>query len=210
MGFSLKESFSFVHLRPMVAIVGPKDKNAYKDWVRVNTTTSSNSWTKELSPMLLGPVTMFNGLSSLTVENAWQYLKVYNTHLNDGEILPSYYSWARKGFKDSWAHRYPMGKDAIPEFSLWNGKRLDYIAARKKIYIPLYKQAVKKSSAYQKLLELYKKEKNIVLFDFDGYDYLSEGKTLKDVVNDPSKKMGHAFVLAMMLEEEVNGISTDF
>ena len=34
---------------------------------------------------------------------------------------------------------------------------------------------------------------------FDGYDYVGKRMTLNDVINDPRLKMGHAFVLAMLL-----------
>jgi len=49
----------------------------------------------------------------------------------------------------------------------------------------------------------YKQYKDIVLWDFDGYDYHNAKMTMNDVINCPTKKMGHAFVLAMMLEEIV-------
>jgi hypothetical protein len=40
---------------------------------------------------------------------------------------------------------------------------------------------------------------DLTLRDFDGYDHVAQGKSLKDVLLDPNKKMGHAFVLALML-----------
>jgi hypothetical protein len=106
----------------------------------------------------------------------------------------------KKGWDRGFADRYPMGKGKIPLYSYWNGQKLDYIEARKSIYLPLYQKAVAKTEAFKKLNDLYQKDKNLVLFDFDGYDYLSLGYSLKDVLNDPKRKMGHGFVLAMMLE----------
>jgi hypothetical protein len=38
------------------------------------------------------------------------------------------------------------------------------------------------------------------LWDFDGYDYQAFGLTFDQVINDPVRKMGHAFVIAMLLE----------
>jgi hypothetical protein len=38
-----------------------------------------------------------------------------------------------------------------------------------------------------------------VLRDFDAYDHRSLGYTWGDVMNDPHRKMGHGFVLAMMI-----------
>lgn len=187
----------------MIAVVGPKDRAKYKDWVGVNTTTSSTNWSAKLSPMNLGPVILPDGSVAKNVENAWQFSKVYKQHVKDGEILPEYFEWALKGFNDSWAHRYPMGRGAAPLFSLWKGKRLGYIDARKEIYMPLYAEAVVKTDAFKQLKALYETHGKLVLFDFDGYDYLGEGKTLEDVVNDPKKKMGHAFVLALLLENRL-------
>ena len=45
-------------------------------------------------------------------------------------------------------------KGRRPLCSLWNGERLDYIEARKQMYIPLYPEAVKCMTAYQ-ILERY-------------------------------------------------------
>lgn len=46
---------------------------------------------------------------------------------------------------------------------------------------------------YEKLGELW-------LWDFDAYDHRALGMTYEDVINNPTKKCGHAFILAMMLE----------
>ncbi len=58
-----------------------------------------------------------------------------------------------------------------------------------------------------RLSELYKvlsrQGSNLILLDFDAYDHRKEGMTLKDVINEPKRKMGHAFVLLMMLEGEL-------
>jgi hypothetical protein len=42
-----------------------------------------------------------------------------------------------------------------PLCSLWNGRRLYYIAARKQIYIPLYQEAVRQTTAYKMLEHPY-------------------------------------------------------
>ena len=94
-----------------------------------------------------------------------------------------------------------MGKGAIPEFSLWKGERLDYINARKKIYYPLYSQSVIKTEAYKILYDIYISESEVHLWDFDGYDY--RNTTLLDVINNPKRKMGHAFVLAALLKNNI-------
>ena len=166
----------------------------------INTTTRSKDWSRNLSPMLVGPV-MANGIRCHNVENAWQFSKVYEEHVEaDGTIKPEYFKWRDKGYRDTWAHRYPAGKGRIPLFSLWNGNRLKYIDARASIYIPIYASAVVQTDAFSKLKEEYQKHGQLVLLDFDAYDHRKLGLSWEQVINNPTKKMGHAFVLAMLLE----------
>jgi hypothetical protein len=167
----------------------------------INTTSRSTNWSRGLSPFFLGPVKLYGHYTSQNVENAWQFSKVYPTQV-DGNNDPTleYFAWAKKGWADTYAHRYPMGKGKKPLYSYWDGERLLYIEARKKIYAPLYAEAVEKNDAYKQLEEEYKKAGEIWLWDFDGYDHHKANMTYEDVLNCPTKKMGHAFVLAMMLE----------
>ena len=158
--------------------------------------TTHGSTHRPLSPMLLGPVPLYGGEWSRTMENAWQYSKVYPQHRYDG-----YWPWARAGWDSMRAERYPMGKGARPLHALWAGEELDYIAARRRIYIPLYAQAVR---FHQLGLFLTLRERartgDLVILDFDAYNHRALGYTWDDVINDPHRKMGHGFVLAMMIE----------
>lgn len=184
-----------------VKVVGFKEIKNYNVKHIINTTSRSNNWTKDFSPFSVGPVKLYNSYTAKNVENAWQFSKVYQEHVDDnGEPTDEYFKWANKGWNDTYAHRYPMGKGAVPLYSYWKGEKLTYIGARKKIYTPLYSQAVVRTNAFEQLLDLYLSGDSFVLLDFDGYDYLSLGMSLKDVLNEPNKKMGHAFVLAMLLE----------
>ena len=56
--------------------------------------------------------------------------------------------------------------------------------------------------AYRRLVELRDSGKNLMLIDFDGYNlhHPHYGLTYGDVVHCPLLKMGHGFVLAMLLE----------
>ena len=166
----------------------------------VSTVSHNKDWQHHLSPFVLGPCNLYNGYTAQNVENAWQYSKVYGTlTTSDGDPAPSYFRWANRGWCDPVAHRYPMGKGAVPEYSYWNGKKLGYIQARKVIYAPLYAEAVQRTAAFRKLKKLYKEAKRLVLLDFDAYDHAAQDMTLTDVLNEPKRKMGHAFVLAMLL-----------
>jgi len=174
------------------------------DGIIIDTTSRSKNWTRALSPFYLGPVELYDGMVSQNFENAWQFSKVYSQHTEDGEPTDEYWKWAKKGWADSWAHRYPMGRGAIPKYSLWKGEKLGYIDARKKIYIPLYVTEVKKTEAFSKLVELAKQAgsegKNLYLRDFDAYDNIKAEMSYHDVMNCEERKMGHAFVIAMLLE----------
>ena len=171
--------------------------------VEVDTTARLGKWSG-LSPFVLGPVKAFAGAESQNFENFWQFHKVYKCHTDkDGEPTFEWYDWHNKGFMDKRAHRYPMGKGAIPEYSFWNGEHLGYVGARKKIYAPVYAGFVAKTVAYKLLCSLhestYDNKVHLVLRDYDAYDHLKLGMSLKDVINNPDRKMGHAFVLLMML-----------
>jgi hypothetical protein len=97
-----------------------------------------------------------------------------------------------------------MGKGRIPLYSYWDGEKLSYIEARKKIYIPLYSRAVIKTKGFEILKTMVETEhRDIYLIDFDGYNHIRIKKTMEQVINDPYKKMGHAFVLYSLLVNEV-------
>ena len=183
-----------------VRVIGPRDP---PDPSAIDTTSRSRTWSRGLSPFFLGPAPLYEGAKvaeSLTVENAWQYAKVYPQHLDPwGDPTPTYFTWAAEGWRNPSAVRYPMGKGARPEYSWWAGERLAYIEARKRIYIPLYAKAVAHTAAFQQLLATYRSRGEVTLWDFDGYDRGS--RSLLDVVNDPVRTMGHAFVLALLLEK---------
>lgn len=184
----------------MIHIVGPKYK-VPDDAVLINTTSRSKDWSKGLSPFFAGPVDLCKGYISINVENAWQFCKVYYNHVDDkNEPTKVYFDWAEKGWKSVKAYRYPMGKGVKPLYSYWDGQHLTYVEARKKIYIPLYSQAVQKTYAFGKLKKMHEEGQNLYLWDFDGYDHKALGCSYDEVINNPERKMGHAFVIGMLLE----------
>lgn len=159
-------------------------------------TTHGTDW-RALSPMLLGPVQLYAGMWSRTVENGWQYAKAYPGY----EDPAAYWPWARGGWASPQAVRYPMGKGARPLHSLWAGDELGYIGARRRIYLPLYAQAVRFGPLNLFLaLRERARQNDIAILDFDAYDHRALGYSWDDVVSDPGRKMGHGFVLAMMIE----------
>lgn len=82
--------------------------------ISINTTSRSTTWSKGLSPMIVGSV-YANGIKCVNVENAWQFSKVYNEHIDEfNEPTSDYFAWRDRGYKSNWAERYPMGKGRIP------------------------------------------------------------------------------------------------
>ena len=175
-----------------------------EDAVSIDTTSKSKEWSA-LSPFKLGPVIVTPGNEfsqaeiSRNVENAWQYSKVYKEHIHPcmSPLKTQWIEWARRGWRDWRANRYPMGKGAIPEYSLWKDQKLNYIEARKAIYGPLYTQTVVTTPEFLKLLNMHREGKHLFLLDYDGYQTEDDFNT---IINNPDKKMGHAFFLKRALE----------
>lgn len=184
---------------PIITLVGPRDPRVNS----INTTSRSKDWSQGLSPFFLGPVPCYGGLVAQNVENAWQYSKVYECHVNDDDA-PSkhWFGWRDEGFAKHRADRYPMGRSVVPLYSWWDGKKLSYIESRQEIYIPVYAAAVRDTPAFKRLKEIYEtsRDEHLYLWDFDSYDHRKLGMTYDDVIQCETRKMGHAFVLAMMLE----------
>lgn len=157
---------------------------------------------EKLSPFLLGPRKLYKNFNSQNVENAWQYCKVYKDFVDEsGKPNEKYFEWALTVWNKNRADRYPMGKGIKPLYSFWNGYELNYIEARKAIYVPLYSEAVVDSQEWQILAHHYINNEDLIIWDFDAYDHHNLNMSLKDVLNCETRTMGHGFVLAMMLEQ---------
>jgi hypothetical protein len=166
----------------------------------IDTTAKSGTWSA-LSPFLLPGGRLYGDVRAVNVENGWQYTKVYSVHA-DAQERPTdaYWEWAQAGWANPTAVRYPMGKGARPLYALWRGDRLGYLDARKRIYAPLYARAVVRTDAFAQLAAMLSAGQGpIYLRDYDGYDHLRLGASIADVIHNPRRKMGHAFVLWMLL-----------
>lgn len=171
-----------------------------EDAIVIDTTSHSSNWSRGLSPFIIEGGPLYGGYYAKNVENAWQASKVYAPYDNNGQPTEFYFRWAKNLWDSKRAVRYPMGKGAKPEYAYWDGKKYLYIDARKNIYIPIYSRGLIKTSAFKQLYELYKTEKkDIYLVDFDGYNHIKKGMTIRDVINCPDKTMGHAFIIYSLL-----------
>lgn len=200
-----------------VKVISLFEKETDPNGIYVNTTSRAvTSWETDLSPFYLGPCQLYGDYVACNMENAWQYAKVYPEHACENLPLQSYFDWAKEGWRNPKAVRYPLGKGKKPLFSWWNGQKFSYVEARKKIYIPLYVRDVIKTQGFQNLKDLHQdicafncnqtrtpeKKGTIYLKDYDAYRHEEKGLTLTDVVNNPNKKCGHAFVLMMLLTQD--------
>ena len=190
--------------RAAITVIGPRDRGKYRTagtTIVVNTTSRAGAWSSGLSPFLLGPVDLYDGHVTTNVENGWQYAKVYAEHVDaKGNPTKDYWRWAKAGWANPRAVRYPMGKGRKPEYLWWDGHKLDYVTARLGVYVPLYARSVFNNESYQHVQSLRKTHERVCLWDFDGYDHRALGMTYVDVLKHPTRKMGHAFVLAMLLD----------
>lgn len=169
----------------------------------------------DLSPLWLGPIRTPDGEICERFENLWQYTKVYKEFIGtDGNPTDKYFKWRTLAFLDKEkGTRYTFKKGRKPEYAYWmiNGEwhKLNYLDARKIIYIPEYAKLVANTDTFFFLKEYYDNGGNIALLDYDAYNnYHSDYKmNMVDVYNS-YKKAGHAFVIKMLLEgdiEVVNG-----
>ena len=109
-------------------------------------------------------------------ENLWQFSKCYRKvpqsiqrysqwddtiiwnhpseiHMENDILLPSYWDWRKKGMKNEYPVRYPVGvrntKLCVGTI-MENGQKLDYINARKELYLKEYCKFVKKTTKISK------------------------------------------------------------
>ena len=169
--------------------------------IEIDTTSNSGEY-RDLSPFVLDATKY----GSKNFENLWQYSKVYPEHfsISMDRIKSEWKTWKEEGFANPKAVRYPMGKGRIPLFSYWKRKRLGYIEARQQIYTAIYAELVRPTESYKLLEQIFKSGEDIVLRDYDAYDHIKLNMSLMEVLNNPNRKMGHAFVLIMMLLDMIS------
>ena len=211
----------------MIRLVGKRGKGSFEsqlddaasgmEFVQIDCSSGNKDEVmRGLSPFYLGPVECYDGLVSQTFERAWQYSKVFAGFADSsGNPLPEWFAWRDRMWADAsnddhMAIRFPAGKENANAkktlYSYWKVdgefKRLGYIDARKHIYLPVYAKAVVKTEAYRRLCAMRDEGKNLLLVDFDGYNihHPKYGFTYNDAIHCPLLKMGHGFVLAMLLE----------
>lgn len=162
----------------------------------------------------------------------------------EGELNENYVQWRTAGFKCKDAVRYPVSFNwrnkclfSLKDVSLENGiisssKPLDYISARKEIYLPLYTKMVKTKDQFIQLKNMLLQGKNLLIIEVDGphqesLDYyvdkykverdfiakdtiLATKKNMDIMLNDAKHPFGHGYCLAVALREDLtNPIEAD-
>lgn len=182
-------ALSFKHQIPDNAIV-------------LDVTSRSGNWGKNFSPFIVGPVSLYDEYWSYNIENAYQYSKVYEEYLDtNGNPSSAYWEWAKKGWLNPKPNKYPVGAWNKHVYHWWDGKKLSNLEAQNQIFLYLYKKAIIKTSAFQRLKELYEStDKDIILLDFEGYNHRYLESSWDQVTNDANRPVGQAFALCMILE----------
>lgn len=216
-----KSSLSKIcNVLPNIMVISPREK-APEGFKVINTTSKDASDIgRAFSPFYLSNIPLYENHMARNMENAWQFSKVYKEYADkQNNPTKEYFSWAKKGWNDSFAHRYANGKGNIPLYSFWKTfnestqtwqeHKWDYITARKNIYFPLYAKAIIKTQAFKALKDRINSGEKIALWDFDGYDHEARNMSYEEVVNEPKYKCGHAFVLYGLLTEQLKIINNE-
>ncbi|AYV85878.1 MAG: hypothetical protein Solivirus1_35 [Solivirus sp.] len=187
----------------------------------------------------LSPYTMRDSNGTI-MENAWQFSKLWEQvpaqrqpvsmyqsdqirwehpaelHYLNGQLTDEYWNWKAKGFAHSKWVRYPAGfhnhKKCLGSVYVTNGKYsiLDYITARKLIYVPKYKEIAITTNQFQLLKQMIESGQNIQINEVDGptfeeiYPYNQvvnasievNPETLYYLLNSEKQAFGHGYTLA--------------
>lgn len=151
----------------------------YPDCIIFDVTSKGDM--KELSPFFPHndiPVP-FSTFKASCVEGIWQGLKVFET---EGVSLSTFRNGSMKNIKRTCrTHGKCLGHKKLD-----TGELLDYIEARKQIYVPSYFWMLEnKCRKYINILSKLSKERTVVLLDYD---------TNEDIEN-PSKPLSHASLI---------------
>jgi hypothetical protein len=197
----------------------------------------------------LGPYNLTDNQGRI-FENIYQFVKVYRevpytkeyysrydpkviwehpveTHVDEhGELTPAYWQWREKGMNCEYHIRYPVGFKHRYEclYAIRDQNdltKLDYIEARKEIYVKIYCELVRKEQKFIDLKNRLDAGENLLIIEVDGPhqeslnyykeeygvddDFIENGtmlaidENLMIMLNDPKHPFGHGYCLAMAL-----------
>ena len=143
---------------------------------------------------------------SQTVENAWQFLKIW----------PDEDAWdcdtAMAAFQSTCAIRYPRGRTTKAIGAYWGGygakvgMHIGYVEARKRIYVPLYRELLDKPDRAP-LIDLLREvasKQTLWIWDFDSYDINRCGMSdLIEAIDYEPRPFAHAFLVALAIQNRL-------
>lgn len=90
----------------------------------------------------------------------------------------------------------------------WEGECLDYITARKRVYVPIYANLIRENEAFKAIKALVNKGENVMILDLDGPPLFLfplgmeiNMENCKTMINNPSYLFGHGYVVAALLAD---------
>jgi len=120
-----------------------------KNSIVIDCTSNSNSDGKWFSPFFLGPMELYDGYTATSIENGYQFAKLYVEHADeDGNPLQSYWNWAQAGWNNPKPIKHPLGAWRTPLYHLWKGRRLNRLQAQNEIFVPAYVELVAKTKDF--------------------------------------------------------------
>jgi hypothetical protein len=157
-------------------------------------------------------------------------------HYEDKQLTEEYWDWKQKGFSCKYPVRYPVGFDfrhkCLFSISLKSKpskiKKLNYVEARKSIYLPCYVHALQEESLFKKLVKMFNNDKKLLIIEVDGphqesldhyqkkYDvsdtFIKNNtikcnvKNMSIMLNDEKHPFGHGYCLGMAIMDIVNDV----
>ncbi len=172
------------------------------DAIVIDTTSNSRTDGKWFSPFFLGPVACYDGYIATSIENSYQFAKLYSEYMDqNGDPLPSYWEWAQRGWSNPKPIKHPLGAWRTAPYHIWKGKRLSRVEAQNEIFVTAYVELVTKTKAFDRLKALFERTKrDIILLAYEGYDHRYLDLSWDEVFNHPEFAIGQNAVLHAMLE----------
>ncbi len=198
-----------------IHVCGPKDEvpdGALKLSVASPSPVLNPGGWKDL--WLLSPFSVVEGgvavpglddIRSQTVENAWQFLKVWQ---DEG-------GWQRdeamEAFRSTCAIRFPRGKGKKAIGSYWgkDDSVISYVEARRVIYVPCYLEMLEREDRAVLIERLRRSamEQPVYIWDFDSYDITRCGmKAIPEAIEYEPRPFAHAFIVALAVKGSLNSI----
>lgn len=166
-----------------------KLKKEFPDCIIIDVTSKGDAEWRKLSPFYPHggiPVPFSEGVTSMSVEGIWQGLKVFES---EGIDVSSFRNATMKGIKRTTRTK---GRCLGHRKGIRGDELIEYINARKTIYVPSYFWMLENKCREQiAKLRIISKTKTVILLDYDT----------NDDIEDWRKPLSHASLIKRYIEE---------